>query len=80
MVADFISVKFRHPSVLTITAPEPNKEYWRRTEVIREYQRILYTFGDMELPDKQKQSIEDQKNAIGAYVAEKWPSLLEILR
>ena len=26
------------------------KEYWRRTEVLREYQRILYTFGDMELP------------------------------
>ena len=41
---------------------------------------MLYTFGDMELPDKQKQSIEDQKNAIGAYVAEKWHSLLEILR
>lgn len=26
------------------------KEYWRRTEVIREYQSILYTFGDMKLP------------------------------
>ncbi len=26
------------------------KEYWRRTEVIREYQRMLYTFGNMELP------------------------------
>jgi len=26
------------------------KEYWRKTEVIREYQRILYTFGNMELP------------------------------
>ncbi|MGD9110441.1 MAG: hypothetical protein PVG93_05830 [Phycisphaerales bacterium] len=26
------------------------KEYWSRTEVIREYQRTLYTFGDMELP------------------------------
>ena len=26
------------------------KEYWKRTEVIREYQRMLYTFGDMELP------------------------------
>lgn len=25
------------------------KEYWRETEVIREYQRILYTFGNMEL-------------------------------
>ncbi len=25
-------------------------EYWRKTEIIREYQRILYTFGDMELP------------------------------
>lgn len=31
---------------------------------------MLYTFGDMELPDKQEQSIEDQKNTIGAYVAE----------
>jgi hypothetical protein len=29
---------------------EKFKEYWRRTEVIRTYQRILYTFGDMELP------------------------------
>lgn len=29
---------------------EKFKEYWRRTEVIREYQRMLYTFGDMELP------------------------------
>lgn len=29
---------------------EKFKEYWRKTEVIREYQRILYTFGDMELP------------------------------
>lgn len=26
------------------------KEYWTKTEVIREYQRILYTFGDMKLP------------------------------
>lgn len=26
------------------------KEYWKKTEVIREYQRILYTFGDMKLP------------------------------
>jgi hypothetical protein len=26
------------------------KQYWRKTEVIREYQRTLYTFGDMELP------------------------------
>jgi hypothetical protein len=26
------------------------KECWRKTEVIREYQRLLYTFGDMELP------------------------------
>jgi len=26
------------------------KECWKRTEVIREYQRMLYTFGDMELP------------------------------
>ena len=29
---------------------EKFKEYWRRTEVIRKYQRMLYTFGDMELP------------------------------
>jgi len=29
---------------------EKFKEYWSRTEVIREYQRILYTFGDTELP------------------------------
>jgi hypothetical protein len=29
---------------------EKIKEYWKRTEVIREYQRILYTFGDMDLP------------------------------
>ncbi len=29
---------------------EKFKEYWRRTEVIRTYQRMLYTFGDMELP------------------------------
>ena|GEM_PF-1093421 len=26
------------------------KEYWTKTEVIREYRRILFTFGDMELP------------------------------
>ncbi len=25
-------------------------EYWRSTEVIRDYQRMLFTFGDMELP------------------------------
>jgi len=29
---------------------EKFKEYWRRTEIVREYQRMLYTFGDMELP------------------------------
>lgn len=29
---------------------EKFKEYWKKTEVIREYQRTLYTFGDMELP------------------------------
>ncbi len=29
---------------------EKFKEYWKKTEVIREYQRILYTFGEMELP------------------------------
>jgi len=26
------------------------KEYWKTTEVIREYQRMLFTFGDMQLP------------------------------
>jgi hypothetical protein len=26
------------------------REFWKRTEVIREYQRMLYTFGDMDLP------------------------------
>jgi len=26
------------------------KKYWRETEVIREYQSILFTFGDIELP------------------------------
>lgn len=26
------------------------KECWQKTEVIREYERILYTFGDMTLP------------------------------
>jgi hypothetical protein len=26
------------------------KEYWHKTEVIREYKQILYTFGDMRLP------------------------------
>ena len=34
--------------------PESNREnfkdYWQKTEVIREYQRMLYTFGDMDLP------------------------------
>ncbi|OQB47607.1 MAG: hypothetical protein BWY02_02064 [bacterium ADurb.Bin157] len=29
---------------------EKFKEYWQKTEVIREYQQILYTFGDMRLP------------------------------
>ena len=29
---------------------EKFKEYWKKTEVIREYQRTLYTFGDMQLP------------------------------
>ena len=29
---------------------EKFKHYWRQTEIIREYQRILFTFGDMELP------------------------------
>ncbi|UCF14989.1 MAG: hypothetical protein JSW59_16395 [Phycisphaerales bacterium] len=26
------------------------EECWRATEVIREYQRMLFTFGDMEVP------------------------------
>ncbi len=26
------------------------EEFWRATEVIREYQRMLFTFGDMEVP------------------------------
>ena len=26
------------------------REFWRRTEVIREYRRALYTFGDAKLP------------------------------
>ena len=26
------------------------KEYWRKTEVICEYEQMLYTFGDMTLP------------------------------
>lgn len=29
---------------------EKFKEFWRKTEVIREYQRMLFTFSDMELP------------------------------
>jgi len=29
---------------------EKFKKYWRETEVIREYQSILFTFGNMELP------------------------------
>ncbi len=29
---------------------EKFKEFWRRTEVIREYNRSLYTFGDAKLP------------------------------
>jgi hypothetical protein len=29
---------------------EKFKEFWKKTEVIREYQRMLYTFGDMDLP------------------------------
>ncbi|OHB60170.1 MAG: hypothetical protein A2167_08290 [Planctomycetes bacterium RBG_13_46_10] len=31
-------------------AQDKFKEYWKKTEVIREYQRMLYTFGDMDLP------------------------------
>ncbi len=26
------------------------KKYWQKTEIIREYQQILFTFGDMRLP------------------------------
>ncbi len=26
------------------------KRYWHQTEIIREYQKVLFTFGDMELP------------------------------
>jgi hypothetical protein len=26
------------------------REYWSKTEVVREYHRMLFTFGDMELP------------------------------
>lgn len=29
---------------------EKFKEYWRQTEVLREYRQNLYTFGDMRLP------------------------------
>ncbi len=29
---------------------EDFRKYWSATEVIREYQRMLFTFGDMELP------------------------------
>ncbi len=29
---------------------EKFKQYWRKTEIIREYQQTLYTFGDMRLP------------------------------
>ena len=29
---------------------EKFREFWRRTEVIREYRRALYTFGDAKLP------------------------------
>ncbi|MHC4757623.1 MAG: hypothetical protein ACYTE8_03105 [Planctomycetota bacterium] len=29
---------------------EKFREYWKHTEIIREYQRVLFTFGDMELP------------------------------
>jgi len=33
---------------------DPNEkqfnQYWRETEIIRQYQQILYTFGDMKLP------------------------------
>ena len=32
------------------TSSEKFKEFWRKTEVIREYQRSLYTFGDAKLP------------------------------
>ncbi len=29
---------------------EQFNEYWRRTEILREYHRTLFTFGDMKLP------------------------------
>jgi hypothetical protein len=29
---------------------EQFRQYWKQTEIIREYERILFTFGDMELP------------------------------
>ena len=29
---------------------EEFREFWRKTEVIREYHRTLYTFGDAKLP------------------------------
>jgi hypothetical protein len=35
---------------MTEAHEEKFRQYWRQTEIIREYQRILFTFGDMELP------------------------------
>ncbi|MFC1738294.1 hypothetical protein ACFL1G_04490 [Planctomycetota bacterium] len=35
---------------MTNAHEEKFKEYWKQTEIIREYQRILFTFGDIELP------------------------------
>jgi hypothetical protein len=36
--------------VMKDSSEEQFSQYWRQTEVIREYQQILYTFGDMKLP------------------------------
>ncbi|MHC4132421.1 MAG: hypothetical protein ACYSSP_12880 [Planctomycetota bacterium] len=35
---------------MTEAYEENFRQYWSQTEIIREYQRILFTFGDMELP------------------------------
>ncbi|MHC4264774.1 MAG: hypothetical protein ACYSUK_02450 [Planctomycetota bacterium] len=35
---------------MTDVHEEKFRNYWRQTEIIREYQRVLFTFGDMELP------------------------------
>lgn len=35
---------------MTENNPEIFDKYWKATEIIREYQPVLFTFGDMELP------------------------------